>query len=688
MIVINNVSERYFSINGVQMAKIFMPMIAGSSAITLNNVFSPDYSLFSPTSFSEVQVDDITYTSQSLLVAALLPVVYLENASFDNRTFNYTGDNVTNEITNNPDNEDLESNSGLLSLKDRSSNVSGSRGYKIIRSDFNFSSIPVNYSNSIWEIRSTHDLGGVNISLPAGVKLMFNGGNISNGTLTGNKTGLEAGSYQIFSDNLVLEGTFNFSKPDIYWFGVLGTGADENNFNIQKYIDLCTINGHTSLFENGLFAFGSINISSNASIKTVNAKILDSNSLTNGSIFNCGAIDGLKIAADFVLRDKSNRALLVSNLESDSSFSNCEISGSIEDQDINRLRSAILINSKFDGLKINLRGSSINSNFACLLDINHGSKDCTGLDVESIVVDSWGSGFIFSGTGYCNGINYIRHFYGSNLKGRDSSQGTFVYSLGTYHIRGLQLGDIYQIDCNQSYYIWRPESYRLLHSENYTGSSPYETVFASMLIEACRGGYGDLYVLNSAYDGFNFTWGGNVIINNLVGESCSGKPLVARYDLLGGTLLDFRLNYFETKNNDQGSILIENTISGNTDGVHNIYIGGGQGQLNNQDSASPDIDINVNRSIKIYVTGVISSSSDSAITVRGAGDYGQVIIQNNPYLTSVGTRTVYITGTLTGGWRLIKDNVVDNVTKLVIDGGSGFKVLNDNFNRATGTILP
>ena len=84
-------------------------------------------------------------------------------------------------LVNNPDEEDITVIDGKLKFKDR--DASGfQKGYKIIRADFDWSTAPASYANSIWEIRYEFDLLGAAITLPDSVCLKFNGGFISNYT--------------------------------------------------------------------------------------------------------------------------------------------------------------------------------------------------------------------------------------------------------------------------------------------------------------------------------------------------------------------------------------------------------------------------------------------------------------------------------------------------------------------------
>lgn len=79
-------------------------------------------------------------------------------------------------------------------------------GYVILRKNKTFAE-QVTESNTIYEIRDTFNLGGVSVNIPAGCVLYFNGGKISNGTINGASTQIDATPYLIF-DNISFSGSF------------------------------------------------------------------------------------------------------------------------------------------------------------------------------------------------------------------------------------------------------------------------------------------------------------------------------------------------------------------------------------------------------------------------------------------------------------------------------------------------
>lgn len=68
--------------------------------------------------------------------------------------------------------------------------TTNSLGNKTIPSNFDFTSIPASYADSIWNIVHYHDLSGATITLPANVTLNFIGGKFSNGGMLFNNTSL------------------------------------------------------------------------------------------------------------------------------------------------------------------------------------------------------------------------------------------------------------------------------------------------------------------------------------------------------------------------------------------------------------------------------------------------------------------------------------------------------------------
>ena len=116
-----------------------------------------------------------------------------------------------NNITNLPDDEDLEEKCGVIKFKDRDYNpyISSGKGYKILRKNwvggYNvLTQDMINKENTIYEIRYDFDLREKEITIPNNCVLIYNGGIIKNGTLVCNNTILD----ERIIDYRYLKGTY------------------------------------------------------------------------------------------------------------------------------------------------------------------------------------------------------------------------------------------------------------------------------------------------------------------------------------------------------------------------------------------------------------------------------------------------------------------------------------------------
>lgn len=95
--------------------------------------------------------------------------------------------------------------------------------YQYIPANFDWSGFDSAFSNCIWDIKDTHDLQGINVILPEGVTLFFNGGKLLN---VGNLQGLRSkivnpSNTQCFDTNVTFTGTWYETVVTPQWFGAV-----------------------------------------------------------------------------------------------------------------------------------------------------------------------------------------------------------------------------------------------------------------------------------------------------------------------------------------------------------------------------------------------------------------------------------------------------------------------------------
>lgn len=143
-----------------------------------------------------------------------------------------------------PDNEDLTKNkSGELQFSDRlysPENFSG-KGYKILRKNMVagknvLTQEMITDPNTIYEVRYDFDLEGAEITIPEGCTLKFEGGSLSNGTLSGDDILISSNLLKIF--NNCIFNNLNLVNKDFFveWFGAsdeLLDNSKEINYAIK-----------------------------------------------------------------------------------------------------------------------------------------------------------------------------------------------------------------------------------------------------------------------------------------------------------------------------------------------------------------------------------------------------------------------------------------------------------------------
>lgn len=183
-----------------------------------------------------------------------------------------------------PDDEDVERTGTLgaylLKFKDRP-NTNG-LGYKIIRSDFDFENIPVNYQYSIWEIRYIHDLNNAAIVIPLGVTIKFVGGKLTNySSIEGTNTKIEAGIQQIFDGSGDIAGTWDFEKSYPQWFGAAGDGLTNDTTALNNVLAM----GKTCYIPDGTYLISKISLDVNGTeLLLSNNAIISSNVTLSNAI--------------------------------------------------------------------------------------------------------------------------------------------------------------------------------------------------------------------------------------------------------------------------------------------------------------------------------------------------------------------------------------------------------------------
>lgn len=104
--------------------------------------------------------------------------------------------------------------------------------------------------NTIYVLQYDYSLNYQTISIPEGSILVFEGGSISTGTLSGNNTIIVAEPYNIFK-TIGFAGTFNIEKVIPEWFGAKGDNSTINTKPFQDAIDFAELIASNVEFQSG-----------------------------------------------------------------------------------------------------------------------------------------------------------------------------------------------------------------------------------------------------------------------------------------------------------------------------------------------------------------------------------------------------------------------------------------------------
>ena len=102
---------------------------------------------------------------------------------------------------------------------------------------------------TIYHIQYEFSLDGNAIEIPPESILLFEGGYIDNGFISGNNTWISAPAVEIFGSNLSVSGSFGNNEAYPEWFGAKGDGETDDTAAIRRVLE--SFKGHTILFGAG-----------------------------------------------------------------------------------------------------------------------------------------------------------------------------------------------------------------------------------------------------------------------------------------------------------------------------------------------------------------------------------------------------------------------------------------------------
>lgn len=169
--------------------------------------------------------------------------------------------------------EDLSKVDGKIQFADRqydANNFSG-LGHVILRRNIVdgknvLTQAMINKPNTVYEIRYDFDLNNQTIIIPEGCVLDFQGGSISNGTLIGNNTIINAGLEKIFGININIGGSYNVKGVLPEWFGAKGDGINNDYTSIKYCIEFISAFKNTIILNCEYLINDTINLPNNSNL--------------------------------------------------------------------------------------------------------------------------------------------------------------------------------------------------------------------------------------------------------------------------------------------------------------------------------------------------------------------------------------------------------------------------------------
>lgn len=282
MVVINNIDEKYFELDGVQFAKIYQPLKHGASSIGIYSIYDTKQKLQNSTLFSEFTIDGLTYGTVEETIEAILLVTYQTVSASDvlsnkNRIDNLEENQITGVVVYETFAELPATGTLLVSYKVSNDGTASNNGY--------------------WHWNgSTY------------VKDLTDAVLLTNNVWTGAN---EFSSTTLFSSGATFDSTAQFNGASTFDGDINSNGFAFFNYYANFYSDVLFQNGEIALDGTATLEASSgteININSGAALNAKSGSLV---TFSSGSIFqnlNAGEFDDkvrksrAEIIADTALR--------------------------------------------------------------------------------------------------------------------------------------------------------------------------------------------------------------------------------------------------------------------------------------------------------------------------------------------------------------------------------------------------